>query len=157
MIWCEKVNRTFARLEQELERDPSVYEVAEVLQTRPYLIAKEVEIICRGGELFAPYSADETQSLEEVMKRQALNNQSNDYFLHEFIRVELEKVLGTLESKQRAVLVLCFGIGLDEVMPAAEVARMLGLSRERIRQIKEKALEKLKKKFEKTLRQKFEI
>lgn len=137
-----RINRTFARLEQEYEREPSSQEIAETLE----MITEEVkEVLKTNGRtvsMDAPISAEEDNNMYDIL-------QSNDTpspdrnLINESLAFEIERALSTLSSRESKVLKLYFGLGMKHPYTLEEIGEKLNLTRERVRQIKEKAIKRI--------------
>jgi len=140
-----KINRVFARLEQEYEREPSPEEIAEALQGT--LSAEEVaEIMRQSGRhvsLDSPIAPGEETRFIDVLENPDLP-QPDQVLMYESLRQEITKALATLEEREAQILRMHFGIDQRYPMTLEEIAEKLGLTRERVRQIKETAIRKLR-------------
>jgi len=140
-----KINRVFARLEQEYEREPSPEEIAEALQGT--LSAEEVaEIMRQSGRhvsLDSPIAPGEETRFIDVLENPDLP-QPDQVLMYESLRQEITKALATLEEREAQILRMHFGIDQRYPMTLDEIAEKLALTRERVRQIKEKAIRKLR-------------
>ncbi|MCS7296627.1 MAG: RNA polymerase sigma factor RpoD/SigA [Bacteroidia bacterium] len=140
-----KINKVFARLEQEYEREPSPEEIAEAMQGT--LSAEEVaEIMRQSGRhvsLDSPIAPGEETRFIDVLENPDLP-QPDQVLMYESLRQEIAKALATLEDREAQILRMHFGIDQRYPMTLDEIAEKLGLTRERVRQIKEKAIRKLR-------------
>ncbi len=140
-----KINRVFARLEQEYEREPTPEEIAEALQGT--LSAEEVaEIMRQSGRhvsLDSPIAPGEETRFIDVLENPDLP-QPDQVLMYESLRQEITKALATLEEREAQILRMHFGIDQRYPMTLEEIAEKLGLTRERVRQIKEIAIRKLR-------------
>ncbi len=140
-----KINRVFAKLEQEYEREPTPEEIAEALQGT--LSAEEVaEIMRQSGRhvsLDSPIAPGEETRFIDVLENPDLP-QPDQVLMYESLRQEITKALATLEEREAQILRMHFGIDQRYPMTLDEIAEKLALTRERVRQIKEKALRKLR-------------
>jgi RNA polymerase primary sigma factor len=137
-----RINRTFARLEQEYEREPSSQEIAETLE----MITEEVkEVLKTNGRtvsMDAPINVEEENNMYDVL-------QSNDTpspdknLINESLAFEIERALSTLSSRESKVLKFYFGLGMKHPYTLEEIGEKLDLTRERVRQIKEKAIKRI--------------
>ncbi|PCI93716.1 MAG: RNA polymerase subunit sigma [Flavobacteriales bacterium] len=140
-----KINRTFARLEQIHEREPSIYEIAEMLEITSDEVKESLKISGRHISVDAPLSADEESNtmLDVLTEKEGLLNPDNQ-LMTESLRNEIERSLSTLSYREAEVLRLYYGINCKSSNSLEEIGEEFELTRERVRQIKEKALRKLK-------------
>jgi len=140
-----KINKVFARLEQEYEREPSPEEIAEAMEGThtPEEIA---EILRQAGphvSLDSPIAPGEETRFIEVLEDTEMP-QPDQVLMQESLKQEVAKALATLEEREAQILRMHFGIDQRYPMTLEEIAEKLGLTRERVRQIKEKAIRKLR-------------
>ncbi len=137
-----KINRVFARLEQEFEREPSSQEVADVLQLAPEEVKEVLKSNGRTVSMDAPISSEEDNNMYDIM--QSDDNPSPDKgLINESLAYEIERALSTLSPRESKVIKLYFGINMKHPLTLEEIGEELGLTRERVRQIKEKALKRI--------------
>ncbi|MCS6895232.1 MAG: RNA polymerase sigma factor RpoD/SigA [Bacteroidia bacterium] len=140
-----KINKVFARLEQEYEREPSPEEIAEAMQgtLSPEEIAEIMRQSGRHVSLDSPIAPGEETRFIDVLENPDLP-QPDQVLMYESLRQEIAKALATLEDREAQILRMHFGIDQRYPMTLDEIAEKLGLTRERVRQIKEKAIRKLR-------------
>lgn len=138
-----KVNKAFMALEQKFEREPSVDELAEVLQLAPKDIKDALKNSIRHVSMDAPLTSDEDTTMYDVLAINELPMPDRS-LLNDSLRKEIERVLNTLTDRESDIIRLYFGIDGTHPHTLEEVGEKLDLTRERVRQIKEKALKKLK-------------
>jgi len=137
-----KINRVFARLEQEFEREPSAQEIADVLEVAHEEVKDVLKTNGRTVSMDAPISNEEDNNMYDVMHSD--DSPSPDKLLiNESLAYEIERALSTLAPREGKVIKLYFGIGLKHPLTLEEIGEELGLTRERVRQIKEKALKRI--------------
>lgn len=137
-----KINRAFARLEQEFEREPSSQEIADVLQLAPEEVKEVLKSNGRTVSMDAPISSEEDNDMYDVLEND--DNPSPDkHLMNESLTYEIERALSTLSPREAKVIKLYFGINLKHPLTLEEIGEELGLTRERVRQIKEKALKRI--------------
>ena len=137
-----KLTKAIVNFEQEFERRPSVQELADILDTD---VAKVQEAMGTNGKkvsVDAPFQDDDSNSLIDIMTDENAPG-TDDQMEKESLSSDLDAALGTLTERERLVLKMLFGIGRNE-MTAEEVANSLSLTRERVRQIREKSIAKLR-------------
>jgi RNA polymerase primary sigma factor len=137
-----RINRAFSRLEQEYEREPSSHEIAEMLEMFPEDVKDALKTNGRTVSMDAPISSEEDNNMYDVL-------QSNDTpspdrnLINESLAYEIERALSTLSSRESKVLKLYFGLGMKHPFTLEEIGEELNLTRERVRQIKEKAIKRI--------------
>jgi RNA polymerase primary sigma factor len=136
------INKTYSRLEQEFEREPSVEEVAEAMEKTVDRIADVMSISRRTASLDAPFGNESENSLLDTIASGV--GTTDDALLKESVSVTIKKVLSTLPERERSVLTLFFGIGYSQPYTLEEIGDRFTLTRERVRQIKDKALHNLR-------------
>ncbi len=137
-----KINKAFSKFEQENERIPSAEELADVLEITKEKIADTMRVSGRHVSVDAPFIEGEDNSLLDVL----VNNDSpiaDRALINESLIREIERALATLTERERDIIKLFFGIGVQE-MTLEEIGEKFGLTRERVRQIKEKAIRRLR-------------
>ena len=139
-----KINKALAELEQEYEREPSAEELANLLEIPVDEVANTMSISTRHVSVDAPFMEGESNSLLDVLEDGESEATDNHVTYHESLRVETERSLATLTERERGVIKLFFGIGVDSPMTLQDIGEEFGLTRERVRQIKDKAITKLR-------------
>lgn len=139
-----KINRAFSKLEQEYEREPSAQELAEVLEIGAKEITSTLRIAARHVSVDAPFSVGEKSSLLDVIPNAGSSSADQNLSYGESLRTEIERSLSTLPSRQEQIITLYFGIGLEHPVSLEDIGAKFSLTRERVRQIKDKAILKLK-------------
>ncbi len=140
-----KINKAFARLEQEYEREPSTDEIGVVLDLSPQDIKDAMRNAGRHVSMDAPFaSSDEsTSNMYDVLQSEDSPSPENA-LISESLRKEIERALATLTSREADVVRLYFGLNGEHAMTLEEIGERFDLTRERVRQIKEKAIRRLK-------------
>ncbi len=138
-----KINKTFARLEQESERPPSAEEIAKELDMTITEVKESLKNAGRHVSMDAPLIEGEDSNLYDVLNSGESPNPDRT-LLHESLRVEIERALETLTPREGDVVRLYFGLGDEHPMTLEEIGETFDLTRERVRQIKEKAIRRLK-------------
>lgn len=137
-----KINKAFQRFEQEHERKPSPEELAEVLDIPVDKIADTLKMSGRHVSVDAPFVEGEDNSLIDVMVNEDSPNADRE-LINESLKTEIDRALALLVPREAEILRKFFGIGVPE-KTLEEIGEELGLTRERVRQIKEKAIGKIK-------------
>ena len=137
-----KINKAFARFEQEHERTPSPEELANELDIPKEKVTDTLRVSGRHVSVDAPFADGEDNSLLDVL----VNNDSpiaDRGLINESLSTEVDRALSTLTDRERDIIKYFFGIGCSE-MTLEEIGEKFGLTRERVRQIKEKAIRRLR-------------
>ena len=140
-----KIGKVLDNLGQEFERDPSLEELAEHMDMSSYELAETLKTSSRHLSLDAPFQQGEGNSLMDILQNDHLPSPDTD-LMDESLRVEIEKVLHTLTGREAKIIKLYFGLDQDRPLTLEEIGEIFNLTRERVRQIKEKALRKLQHK-----------
>ncbi len=138
-----KINKAFARLEQENERPPSAEEIAMELDMTVSDVKGSMKISGRHVSMDAPLIEGENSNLYDVLNSGESPNPDKS-LLHESLKIEILRALETLTPREADVLELYFGLGDSHPMTLEEIGETFDLTRERVRQIKEKAIRRLK-------------
>ncbi|MBR1872025.1 MAG: RNA polymerase sigma factor RpoD/SigA [Bacteroidales bacterium] len=137
-----KINKALSRFEQENERQPSSEELSEMIDVPKDKISDTLRVSGRHVSVDAPFVEGEDNSLLDVLPND--DSPSADRGLvNESLNTEIERALSTLSTREREIIKSFFGIGCQE-MTLEEIGERFGLTRERVRQIKEKAIRRLK-------------
>ena len=137
-----KINKAFARFEQENERRPSADELAKELDLSPEKVADTMRISGRHVSVDAPFTEGEDNSLLDVLVNSD-SPRADKLLLNESLAKEIERSLSTLSEREADIVRSFFGVGCQE-MTLEEIGDKFGLTRERVRQIKEKAIRRLR-------------
>ena len=139
-----KINRAFSELEQEFEREPSSDELAELLEITSDEVETTLGVAARHVSMDAPFVDGEDNSLLDVLENDGTPGTDTKLEYAESLRREIERSLNTLTERQCDVIKLYFGIGIEHPMSLEDIGDRFGLTRERVRQIKDKAINKLR-------------
>ncbi|MEG1607862.1 MAG: RNA polymerase sigma factor RpoD/SigA [Mucinivorans sp.] len=137
-----KINKAFARFEQENERTPSPEELSRVLDLPRDKVADTLRVSGRHVSVDAPFAEGEDNSLLDVLVNSDSPNADRS-LINESLCTEIDRSLSTLTDRERDIVKSFFGIGSAE-MTLEEIGDEFGLTRERVRQIKEKAIRRLR-------------
>jgi len=138
-----KINKTYAFLEQAHERAPSAEEIAKELDMTINDVKESLKNSGRHVSMDAPLVEGEDSNLYDVLNSGESPNPDRT-LLHESLRTEIERALETLTPREADVVRLYFGLGNQHAMTLEEIGETFDLTRERVRQIKEKAIRRLK-------------
>jgi RNA polymerase primary sigma factor len=138
-----KIGKAFSTLEQEFEREPSASELAEELDMSLFEVADTLKISGRHLSMDAPFAQGEDNRLLDVIQdeRTPLPDHA---LIKESLSKEVERALGTLTEREAEVIRLYFGLGREHSLTLEEIGEKFQLTRERVRQIKEKAIRRLR-------------
>lgn len=139
-----KINKAFSALEQEFEREPTADELADVLEINREEVETTMGVASRHVSVDAPFQEGESNSLLDVLENNNIKKTDNHLEYKESLRKEIERSLSTLTERQRDVIKYYFGIGVQHAMSLEDIGEKFGLTRERVRQIKDKAINKLR-------------
>jgi RNA polymerase primary sigma factor len=138
-----RINKAFSKLEQEFEREPSPEEIAECLEIEHDKVTESQKISGRHVSVDAPFKDGEDGTLLDVLSNG--NSPKTDISLmHESLQREIDRSLATLTDRERDVIKDFFGIGIPHPLSLEEIGEKFGLTRERVRQIKEKGIRRLR-------------
>ncbi|MCX6752901.1 MAG: sigma-70 family RNA polymerase sigma factor [Candidatus Nomurabacteria bacterium] len=141
-----KINREFSKLEQRFEREPSAEELSEILEMDEDKISDAIFISNKHVSIETPFFNDENHSLLDVMENTS-EKPADAGLIDESLKKEIERSLSTLTERERSVVKMYFGLSeYNHSMTLDEIAshKDIDLTRERVRQIKEKAIRKLR-------------
>ena len=138
-----KINKTYAKLEQEFEREPNAEEIAEVLEITEAEVKESMKNAGRHISMDAPLVQDEDNTMYDVLKSEEAPTPETE-LLYESLRKEIDRAISTLTQREQDVVRLYFGLNGSHPMTLEEIGENFDLTRERVRQIKEKAIRRLK-------------
>lgn len=138
-----KIGKALSSLEQEFEREPSAHEIADKVEMTPYEVSDTLKISGKHVSLDAPFNQDEESRLLDVLENEELPSPDNN-LMSESLRIEVERALETLTEREAEVVKLYFGLGREHPLTLEEIGELFKLTRERVRQIKEKAIKRLR-------------
>lgn len=138
-----KIGKAFSTLEQEFEREPSASELAEELDMSLFEVADTLKISGRHLSMDAPFAQGEENRLLDVIQDERTPLPDHN-LIRESLSKEVERALGTLTEREAEVIRLYFGLGREHSLTLEEIGEKFQLTRERVRQIKEKAIRRLR-------------
>jgi RNA polymerase primary sigma factor len=137
-----KISKAFSKLEQEFEREPSPEELAIMLETTVDKISDTLSNSGRHVSMDAPFVQGEENTLLDVLENDNPNTDSN--LIDESLSEEIKRSLSTLTEREREIIILFFGLSTNHPLSLEEIGEKFNLTRERVRQIKDKALQRLR-------------
>ncbi len=138
-----KISKTFSELEQKFEREPSPDELAEVLEVTTSEVVDTMKISGRHVSMDAPFVQGEENSLLDVLEND-MEETPDSGLINDSLRKEVQRALSTLTTREADVITLYFGLNGEHSMTLEEIGEKFNLTRERVRQIKEKAIRRLR-------------
>ncbi len=140
-----KIRKTSARLAQTHERQPNIEELAKELEVDVEKVREALQHTGRHLSMDAPFNEDDDNSLLDVLPDDE-DTSPDDTLMDESLKIDIERALSLLHPREAEITRLYFGIGREHPLTLEEIGQRFGLTRERVRQIKEKALRKLRQK-----------
>jgi RNA polymerase primary sigma factor len=138
-----RIAKAYNQLEQEYEREPSPAELALVLEIDQEEVAASLSTTYRHISMDAPLNDSEDGCLIDILVNPNAESASAHMEYHESLQTELNRSLSTLTERQKQVICFFFGIGTDSPLSLEDIGRHFHLTRERVRQIKDKAISRL--------------
>lgn len=139
-----KIQKAFSQLEQEYEREPSPEELAELLELETEEVSATLGIAARHVSMDTPLSEGEDNTLVDVLENPNAEHANTNIEHKESLKQEIERSMKMLTERQKEVICYFFGIGVDHPMSLEDIGDKFNLTRERVRQIKDKAITKLR-------------
>ncbi len=138
-----KIGKAYSNLEQEYEREPNAHELAQELDMDISEVSENLKIAGRAVSMDAPFTQGEENRLLDILEND--EQPSPDFTLmSESLRSEIERALSTLSEREAEVIKLYFGLNKEHSLTLEEIGEKFNLTRERVRQIKEKAIRRLR-------------
>lgn len=138
-----KIGKAYATLKQEFEREPSAEEIAESLEMDVNEISNTLKISGKPVSMDAPFSSGEENSLLDIIENDQQPSPDNE-LISESLKQEIKSVLSILPEREAEIIRLYFGLDGEFAMTLEEIGEKFNLTRERVRQIKEKAIRRLR-------------
>ena len=140
-----KIRKTSAKLAQKHERQPNIEELADELEVDVEKVREAMQHTSRHLSMDAPFNEDDDNSLLDVLPDDE-DTRPDESMMDESLKIDIERALSMLHPREAEITRLYFGIGREHPLTLEEIGQRFGLTRERVRQIKEKALRKLRQK-----------
>src|ERR1041384_7518533 len=139
-----RIQKAYSALEQQFEREPSAEELAEVLEMDLDEVSATLGINARHVSVDTPLAEGEDNTLLDVLENPNAEKTDAELDHKESLKTEIDRSLKTLTERQKEVICFFFGIGVDHPMSLEDIGEKFNLTRERVRQIKDKAITKLR-------------
>jgi len=138
-----KIGKAFSALEQQYEREPSAQEIADQLEMSSNEVSDTLKISGRHLSMDAPFANGDENRLLDVLQNEDQPSPDND-LIDESLKIEVNRALSTLTEREAEVVRLYFGLEREHPLTLEEIGERFNLTRERVRQIKEKAIRRLR-------------
>ncbi|MCK9414709.1 MAG: RNA polymerase sigma factor RpoD/SigA [Prolixibacteraceae bacterium] len=140
-----KINRTFARLEQEFQRDPTAEEIAEILELNFLTVHQTLQTSGYHLSLDAPlYDDEDNENSQYDLYKNDFAPSPDNGLLETSLKIEIERLLSKLDGREAAILSSYYGLNGSQALALDDISSRFGLTRERVRQIKDNSIRKLK-------------
>ena len=139
-----RISKAYQQLEQEFEREPTAEELSELLEISTEEISAALNMATRHISMDSPLCDGEDNTLMDVLVNPNATRTDEKLEHYESLQVEIERSLKTLTERQKDVLCYFYGIGVDHPLSLEDIGERYSLTRERVRQIKDKAINKLR-------------
>ena len=139
-----RISKAFSQLEQELEREPTPEELAFLLDIDADEVSATLGVAARHLSMDQPLADGEDGTLMDVLINSNASGTDDDLVIRASLHTEIERSLSTLTERQKEVIRYFFGLGIDHPLSLEDIGERFSLTRERVRQIKDKAITKLR-------------
>jgi RNA polymerase primary sigma factor len=139
-----RISKAYSQLEQEYEREPTPEELATLLDIDTEEVAATLGVAARHVSMDQPLFDGEEGTLIDVLENHNAISTDNELAVNASLKTEIERSLSTLTDRQKEVIRFFFGIGIDHPLSLEDIGEKFNLTRERVRQIKDKAITKLR-------------
>lgn len=139
-----RISKAYQKLEQEFEREPTPEELAELLNVETEEVASTLNVSARHVSVDQPMFDGEESTLIDVLENQNASYADSKLAVNDSLHTEIERSLSSLTERQKEVICFFFGIGIDHPLSLEDIGERFNLTRERVRQIKDKAISKLR-------------
>jgi RNA polymerase primary sigma factor len=139
-----RIGKTYSRLEQEFEREPTAAEIAEELEVDLEEVTATMNVANRHVSFDQPINNGEDGSMIDLVENKDALRADQRLLKRDSLNTELNRTLNTLTPRQKEVLLYFYGIGIDRPLTLEDIGSLYNLTRERVRQIKDKAIDKLR-------------
>jgi RNA polymerase primary sigma factor len=139
-----RISKAYTQLEQEFEREPTPEEIATVLEISTDEVAATMGVSARHVSVDQPIFDGEDGTLIDLLENKNADKTDDQLLVTDSLNTEIERTLGSLTPRQKEVLVYFFGLGIDHPLSLEDIGERYNLTRERVRQIKDKAISRLR-------------
>ncbi|MEN9962980.1 MAG: hypothetical protein RL582_75 [Bacteroidota bacterium] len=139
-----RISKAYTQLEQEFEREPTPEEIATVLEISTDEVAATMGVSARHVSVDQPIFDGEDGTLIDLLENKNAEKTDDQLLVTDSLNTEIERTLGSLTPRQKEVLVYFFGLGIDHPLSLEDIGERYNLTRERVRQIKDKAISRLR-------------
>ncbi len=139
-----RISKAYSQLEQEFEREPTPEELGFLLDIDPDEVAATLGVAARHVSMDQPLADGEDGTLMDVLVNHNASGTDDDLVIRASLHTEIERSLSTLTERQKEVIRYFFGLGIDHPLSLEDIGERFCLTRERVRQIKDKAITKLR-------------
>jgi RNA polymerase primary sigma factor len=139
-----RIQKAFSLLEQQYEREPSAEELADMLEMDIDEVTSSLSINARHVSMDAPIADGEDGTMIDLMENPNAEKTDEELYHNQSLKTEIDRSLKSLTHRQKEVICYFFGIGVDHPLSLEDIGERFSLTRERVRQIKDKAITKLK-------------
>lgn len=139
-----KINKVFAKLEQKHQREPTPEEIADMLEITPREVKENIKVAGKHLSMDAPLKSEEDNSLYDIYIPKTGDDTPDEGLHNESLRKEIERSLATLGPREAQIIKMYYGLGKESPCSLEEIGKTIGLTSERVRQLKTKAIRKLK-------------
>ncbi|WP_029520553.1 RNA polymerase sigma factor RpoD/SigA [Persephonella sp. IF05-L8] len=142
-LFISKVKETYEKLKEQLKREPTIEEIAKEVDASPKKVRNALQVVRMPYSLDKPLGEEEDLTLLDIISKKGTEDVEKD-IVEESLHKELNKLLNALDERERAIIEYRFGLKGEEPKTLTEVGEILGISRERVRQLEQRALKKLR-------------
>lgn len=142
-LFISKVKETYEKLKEQLKREPTIEEIAKEVDASPKKVRNALQVVRMPYSLDKPLGEEEDLTLLDILSKKGTEDVEKD-IVEESLHKELNKLLNALDERERAIIEYRFGLKGEEPKTLTEVGEILGISRERVRQLEQRALKKLR-------------
>ncbi len=144
VVLTNRIKNTSSLLEQQLGRSPSIEEIAEALDLEASEISSHLEGKDKHVSLDTPFSDEDDGSLIDILENENAGQADDKLYHSDSLKKEITRSLGSLSERQKQMLCYFYGIGIDHPMSLDDIGQRFDITPERVRQIKDKAITKLR-------------